>query len=43
MKNEVIHRVAWNNYDDFQHPNIIFAQKFISLFEDYLMTKQTLG
>jgi hypothetical protein len=23
---------AYNNYDDFQHVNFIFSQKFISLF-----------
>jgi hypothetical protein len=24
--------VAYDNYDDFQHVNFIFSQKFISLF-----------
>jgi hypothetical protein len=32
MSNEIIQRVAYDNYDDFQHINIIFSQNFISLF-----------
>jgi hypothetical protein len=29
---EIIQSVAYDNYDDFQHVNFIFSQKFISLF-----------
>jgi hypothetical protein len=29
-------------YDDIQHVTFLFSQKFISHFEDYLMTKLTL-
>jgi hypothetical protein len=25
-------RVAYDNYDDFQHINVLFSQNFISLF-----------
>jgi hypothetical protein len=32
MSNEVIHSVAYDNYDDFQHVKFLFSQKFISLF-----------
>jgi len=33
MNSEIIQNVAYdNNYDDFQHDNFIFSQKFISLF-----------
>jgi hypothetical protein len=32
MNNEIIQSVAYDNYDDFQHVNFIFSQKFISLF-----------
>jgi len=32
MSNEIIHSLAYANYDDFQHVNFIFSQKFISLF-----------
>jgi hypothetical protein len=32
MGNEIIQSVAYDNYDDFQHINIIFSQNFISLF-----------
>jgi hypothetical protein len=32
MSNEIIQSVAYDNYDDFQHINIIFSQNFISLF-----------
>jgi hypothetical protein len=43
MSNETIHIVAYDNYDDFQHVNLIFSQNFVShYFEDYLMTKLTL-
>jgi hypothetical protein len=43
MNIEIIQNVAYDNYDDFQQVNIIFSQNFISLFEDYLLTKLTLG
>jgi hypothetical protein len=36
MGNEIIQSVAYENYDDFQHINIIFAQNFISLFLGFL-------
>jgi hypothetical protein len=29
---EIIRIVAYDNYDDFQHVNSYFSQKFISLF-----------
>jgi hypothetical protein len=32
MGNEIIQSIAYDNYDDFQHINIIFSQNFISLF-----------
>jgi hypothetical protein len=32
MSNEIIQSLAYNNYDDSQHINIIFSQIFISLF-----------
>jgi hypothetical protein len=32
MSGEIIQRVAYDNYDDFQHVNIIFSLNFISLF-----------
>jgi hypothetical protein len=43
MSSKIIESVAYDNYDDFQHVNLIFLQKFFSLFEDYLMMKLTLG
>jgi hypothetical protein len=43
MSNEIIQSVAYDNEDDFQHVNFIFSQKIIHCFEDYLMTKLTLG
>jgi hypothetical protein len=44
MRSEIIESVANDNYDDFQHINFIFSQNFIfTIFEDYLMTKLTLG
>jgi hypothetical protein len=43
MSSEIIESVAYDNYDDFQHVNFVFSQNFISLFEDYLITKLTLG
>jgi hypothetical protein len=32
MSSEIIQSVAYDNYDDFQHVNLIFSQNFISLF-----------
>jgi hypothetical protein len=32
MSIEIIQSVAYGNYDDFQHVNLIFSQNFISLF-----------
>jgi hypothetical protein len=32
MNSESIHIVTYDNYDDFQHVNLIFSQIFISLF-----------
>jgi hypothetical protein len=32
MSNEIIQSVAYDNYDDFQHVNLIFSQIFILLF-----------
>jgi hypothetical protein len=32
MSDEIIQSVAYDDYDDFQHINIIFPQIFISLF-----------
>jgi hypothetical protein len=32
MSNEIIQSVAYDNYDDFQHINVLFSQNFISLF-----------
>jgi hypothetical protein len=32
MSSEIIQSEAYDNYDDFQHVNFIFSQKFISLF-----------
>jgi hypothetical protein len=32
MNSEIIESVADDNYDDFQHVNFTFSQKFISLF-----------
>ncbi len=45
MRSEIIQSAVYDNYDDFQHGNLIFSQNFISLhyFADYLMTKLTLG
>jgi hypothetical protein len=45
MSSEIIQVVAYDNYDDFQHVNFIFSQNKNSFhyFEDYLMTKVTLG
>jgi hypothetical protein len=43
MNNEIIQNVAYDNYDDFKHDNFKFLEIFISLFEDDLVTKLTLG
>jgi hypothetical protein len=44
MSSEIIQSVAYDKYDDFQHVNLIFFTKFqFHYFEDYLMTKLTLG
>jgi hypothetical protein len=32
MSSEITQSVTYDNYDDFQHSNFIFSQKFISLF-----------
>ncbi len=32
MSNEIIPSVVYDNYDDFQHINVLFSQNFISLF-----------
>jgi hypothetical protein len=42
MNSEIIQSVAYDNYN-FQHVNLIFSQNFIHYFEDYSMTKPTLG
>ncbi len=38
MRKEIIHSIAYDNYDDFQHLKFIFSN-----FEDYLMMKPTSG
>jgi hypothetical protein len=43
MSSEIIQNVAYDNYDDFQHVNFLFPQISFHYFEDYLMTKLTLG
>jgi hypothetical protein len=32
VSNEIIPSVVYDNYDDFQHINVLFSQNFISLF-----------
>jgi hypothetical protein len=32
MHSDIIQNVAYDNYNDFQHVNVIFSQNFISLF-----------
>jgi hypothetical protein len=32
MSSEIIQSVAYDNYDDFQHVNLIFSEKIVSLF-----------
>jgi hypothetical protein len=39
MNSEIIQSVAYDNYDDFQHVNVIFSQNFISLFWGLFMMK----
>jgi hypothetical protein len=36
MSNEIIQSVAYDNYDDFQHMNVLFSQIFISLFLGFI-------
>ncbi len=36
MSNEIMRCVAFDNYDDFQHLNVIFLQSFISLSSELL-------
>jgi hypothetical protein len=43
MSREIIQSVAYDNYDDFQHVNFVFHKFSFHYFEDYLMTKLTLG
>jgi hypothetical protein len=43
ISGEIIEGVAYDNYDDFQHVNFIVSQKLVHYFEDYLITKLTLG
>jgi hypothetical protein len=40
MSSEIIQSI---DYDDFQHVNFIFHKFSFHYFEDYLMTKLTLG
>ncbi len=42
MNSEIIQNAAYDNYDDFQHDNFFHKISF-HYFEDYLMTKLTLG
>jgi hypothetical protein len=35
MSSEIIQHVAYENYDDFQHVNFIFAQNFITHVSQY--------
>jgi hypothetical protein len=43
MNSEIIQRVAYDNYDDFQLVIFIFSQISFHYFDDYLMTKLTVG
>jgi len=43
MSSEIIQSVVYDNYNDFQHVNSYFHKISFSYFEDYLMTKLTLG
>jgi hypothetical protein len=43
MTNEIIESVAYDNYDDFQHVNLIFHKISFHYFENNIMTKLTLG
>ncbi len=42
MSSEIMRCVAYDNYDDFQHINIIFLQNFISLFLELFNDKTDL-
>jgi hypothetical protein len=43
MSAKIIQSVAYDNYDDFQLVNFLLSLDFISIYEDYLMTKLSLG
>jgi hypothetical protein len=43
MSSEIIQSVAYDNYDNFKHVDVIFHKISFHYFEDYLMTKLTLG
>jgi hypothetical protein len=44
MSSEIIQGVTYDNCDDFQHVNFIFFTKnSFHYFDDYLITKLTLG
>jgi hypothetical protein len=43
MSREIIQNVAYDNYDYFQHVNFVFHKFSFHYFEDYLLTKLTLG
>jgi hypothetical protein len=43
MSNEIILRLAYDNYDNIQHINFIFLQISISLFLELFNDKLTLG
>jgi hypothetical protein len=43
MSNEIIQSVAYDNYDDFNMSTSYFHKISFHYYEDYLMTKLTLG
>jgi len=43
MNSEIIQSVAYVNYNDFQYLNFMFSHKSFPDFQEYLMTKLTLG
>ncbi len=43
MSSEIIHNVAYDNYDDFNMSTPYFHKFSFLYLEDYLMTKLTLG
>jgi len=43
MSCEIIQNVVYDNYDNFQHGNVIFSKNIFHYFEDFLMMKLTLG